>query len=376
MIVILTNIPSPYRTAFFDDLHAQAAEFGETVHVLYCAPTEPNRFWGYHPEEMKHPHTMMPGWHFQIRGWFSHLNLSVLKEIKRLKPTTLIVGGAWNTPTILLAALSRINPPPRRLFWSEGHAKAATHHTGPIAWVRRRCYQKYQAFAVPNQLSADWALSQVGEPKPIVFLPNSVDVDFYSRNDPSDRSLARKKLGLPEDIRLLVQVGTLCSRKGTLELAQAFLNLPQGERAKACLVFVGTGPLESELKALADKSDGGIQLLGQMDAEGVRQILLAANVFVLNTKKDPNPLSPIEASAAGLTVLLSSMAGNVKEIITAGDAGMIIDDPMNPTAALRWVLSRSDEELESIGQRARAHARNTFSTKAVAKRLLEQLSSW
>ncbi|NBR42860.1 MAG: glycosyltransferase [Verrucomicrobia bacterium] len=325
MIVILTNIPSPYRTAFFDDLHAQAAEFGETVHVLYCAPTEPNRFWGYHPEEMKHPHT------FQIRGLFTHLNLSVLRELKRLKPTTLIVGGAWNTPTILLAGLSRINPPPRRLFWSEGHAKAVAYRTGPIAWVRRRCYQKYQAFAVPNQLSADWALSQVGEPKPIVFLPNSVDVDFYSRNDPS---------------------------------------------AKARLVFVGTGPLESELKALADKSDGGIQLLGQMDAEGVRQILLAANVFVLNTKKDPNPLSPIEASAAGLTVLLSSMAGNVKEIITAGDAGMIIDDPMNPTAALRWVLSRSDEELESIGQRARAHARNTFSTKAVAKRLLEQLSSW
>jgi glycosyltransferase involved in cell wall biosynthesis len=105
----------------------------------------------------------------------------------------------------------------------------------------------------------------------------------------------------------------------------------------------------------------------------VRQILLAANVFILNTKKDSNPLSPIEASAAGLTVLLSSMAGNVKEIITAGDAGMIIDDPMNPTAALRWVLSRSDEELESIGQRARAHVRNTFSTKAVARGLLGQL---
>ena len=376
MIVILTNIPSPYRTAFFDDLHAQAAEFGETVHVLYCAPTEPNRFWGYHPEAMKHPHTMMPGWHFQIRGWFSHLNLSVLKEIKRLKPTTLIVGGAWNTPTILLAGLSRINPPPRRLFWSEGHANNGARRTGPIAWFRRRCYGKYEAFAVPNQLSADWALSQAGEPKPIVFLPNSVDVDFYSRNDPSDRSQSRRKLGLPEDIRLLVQVGRLSSLKGTLNLAQAFINLPQAERAKTRLAFAGTGPLESELKALADKSDGAIQLLGQMDTEGVRQILLAANVFILNTKKDSNPLSPIEASAAGLTVLLSSMAGNVKEIITAGDAGMIIDDPMNPTAALRWVLSRSDEELESIGQRARVLAQNTFSTKVVAKRLLEQLSSW
>ncbi len=374
MIVILTNIPSPYRTAFFDDLHQLSAEFGEKVHVLYCAPSEPNRFWGYHPEEMKHPHTMMPGWHIRFRGLFTHLNLSVLRELKRLKPTTLIVGGAWNTPTILLAGLSWVNPPPRRLFWSEGHAKAVTHRTGLIAWFRRHCYGKYEAFAVPNQLSADWALSQGGEPKPIVILPNSVDVDFYSRNDASDRSQARRKLGLPEDLRLLVQVGTLCSRKGTLELAHAFMDLARSERAKARLVFAGTGPLEAELKALAEKSEGGIRLLGQMDAEGVRQVLLAANVFVLNTKKDPNPLSPIEAAAAGLTILLSGMAGNVKEIITAGDAGMVIDDPMNPTVALRWVLARSDEELEAIGQRARAHARNTFSAKAVARGLLEQLA--
>lgn len=374
MIVILTNIPSPYRTAFFDDLHAQAAEFGETVHVLYCAPSEPNRFWGYHPEEMKHPHTMMPGWHIHVRGLFTHLNLSVLRELKRLKPTTLIVGGAWNTPTILLAGLSRVDPPPRRLFWSEGHAKAVTHRGGPIAWFRRRCYGKYDAFAVPNQLSADWALSQGGEPKPVILLPNSVDVDFYSRNDPSDRSHARRKLGLSEDVRLLVQVGTLCSRKGTLELAQAFLDLPVAERAKAKLLFVGTGPSEAELKVLAEKSEGGILLLGQKDAEGVREVLLAANVFVLNTKKDPNPLSPIEASAAGLTILLSGMAGNVKEIVTAGDAGMIIDDPLNPTAALHWVLARSDAELEAIGQRARTHARSTFSSKAVARGLLEQLA--
>ena len=373
MIVILTNIPSPYRTAFFDDLHHLSDEFGESIHVLYCAPSEPNRFWGYHPETMKHSHTMMPGWHFYFRSWFSHLNMSVLRELARLKPTTLIVGGAWNTPTILLAGLSRINPPPRRLFWSEGHAKAVTHRTGLIALFRRFCYGKYDAFAVPNQLSADWALSQGGEPKSVVILPNSVDVDFYARNDVSDRSQARRKLGLPEDLRLLVQVGTLSSRKGSLELAQAFMGLPRTERAKARLILVGTGPLEAELRALAEKSEGAIQLLGHMDAEGVRQVLLAANVFVLNTKKDPNPLSPIEAAAAGLTILLSGMAGNVKEIITAGDAGMIIDDPLNPTAALRWALTRSDEELEAIGQRARTHARSTFSTKAVARGLLEQL---
>lgn len=375
MIVILTNIPTPYRTAFFDDLHELSGQFGESVHVLYCAPSEPNRFWGYHPEAMKHPHTMMPGWHLKLRGWYAHLNPSVLRELRRLKPTTLIVGGAWNTPTILLAGLSRLNPPPRRVFWSEGHSLAVTYRAGLVAWFRRRCYGKYDAFAVPNQLSADWALSQGGATKPIIRLPNSIDVDFYSRNNHDDRNQARRKLGLPEDVRLLVQVGTLCSRKGTLELARAYIDIPRTERAKTALVFVGTGPSEAELRALAEKSDGGIIMLGQMSPDDVRQVLLAANVFVLNTKKDPNPLSPIEAASAGLTVLLSSLAGNVKEIITVGGAGMMIDDPMDPTEALRWALARSDEELEAIGNRGKILARNVFSTKAVARGLLEQLAS-
>jgi glycosyltransferase involved in cell wall biosynthesis len=113
-------------------------------------------------------------------------------------------------------------------------------------------------------------------------------------------------------------------------------------------------------------------LLGQLPPEEVRQVLWAADAFVLNTRLDPNPLSAIEASAAGLPVLMSAAAGNIHEIVEAPNAGFVIRDPADPTEALRAVLSASDEQLAAMGARAAANAQR-FDAMTVARSLIKQL---
>lgn len=374
MLVILTNIPTPYRTAFFDEVQAECFRRGEGFHVIYCAESEPNRFWGYDPAGMRHEHTMLRGLHPRLLGTVMHFNLGVISALRHLRPSTLVVAGAWNTPTMLLAGMNFLSPKPRRLFWSEGHAQAALRHSGIIPWVRRRAYRSYDGFAVPNRRSAEWALAQAGEKREVFSLPNSIDVDFYRRPDSAARSAARRELGLPEQARILVQVATLMPRKGTMELARAFLALNPAERAGAILVYVGTGPLASELAALAARSGGAIRMLGQQPPEGVRKALYAANVFVLNTRRDPNPLSPLEAGAAGLPSLLSSLAGNVDEVILDGQTGFVIPDPEDPSATLRRCLACNDEEIEAMGRRAAERVAAGFSASAVARSFLDQLA--
>ena len=51
MLVILTNIPTPYRTAFFNILNKELKNIEMEFHVLYCAKTEPRRFWDFKKEE-------------------------------------------------------------------------------------------------------------------------------------------------------------------------------------------------------------------------------------------------------------------------------------------------------------------------------------
>ena len=371
-LVVLTNIPTPYRTAFFDALAEAAACAGKRFHVLYCAKTEPGRHWPYEPAKMKHAHTVLRGFHPSLTGIHAHLNPGVLAELNLLKPDMLLLAGSWNTPTMLIAGLNIYSPAPRRFFWSEGHADAALHKSGLIAWLRRRVYRTFDGFAVPNAKSAEWAVAQAGSARPVVSLPNAIDAAFFKRPSGDARSQARRKLGLPVEGRVLVQVSALTERKGVLPLAKAFLGLSDADRAGARLVFVGEGEQRSELESLASQSAGSIRLLGQLPPEEVRQVLWAADAFVLNTRLDPNPLSAIEASAAGLPVVMSSAAGNISEIVEAPDAGFIIRDPANPTEALRSVLAASDAELAAMGALAATNAQR-FDAMSVARSLIKQL---
>ena len=371
-LVVLTNIPTPYRTAFFDALAEAAACAGKRFHVLYCAKTEPGRHWPYDPSKMKHAHMVLRGFHPSLTGIHAHLNPGVLAELNLLKPDTLILAGSWNTPTMLVAGLNIYSPPPRRFFWSEGHADAALHKSGLIAWLRRRVYRTFDGFAVPNARSAEWAVAQAGSPRQLVTLPNAIDAKFFARPSAASREEARRHLGLEGEGRVLVQVSALTARKGVLELANAFLRLPAAARRGAKLLFVGEGDQRSRLEALAAGSDGAIRVLGQLPPEEVRRVLWAADAFVLNTRLDPNPLSAIEASAAGLPIVMSAAAGNITEIVEAPNTGFVIRDPVDPTEALHAVLSASDEQLAAMGARAAANAQR-FDAPAVARSLVKQL---
>ncbi len=369
-LVVLTNIPTPYRTAFFDAVAAEAAQIGRGFHVLYCAETEPGRHWPYEPATMRHAHTVLRGVHPRLVGTTAHLNLGVLAALRELRPTTLLVAGAWNTPTMLLAASA--DGPCRRIFWSEGHAEAVLHREGLIAWARRRAYRSYDAFAVPNSRSAAWARAQAGEAKPIIELPNAIDTDFYRPASSEQKAAARRTLGLPAQARVLVQVGALTERKGPLPLARAFLGLPAAVRDDALLLLVGTGPQAAELQALAAASAGALRLLGQRDPAGVRTVLQAADAFVLNTFLDPNPLSPIEAAACGLPLVLSAKSGNIDELIIGPGLGCAIADPSDPGPALRTALAWSATQRETYGIAARRIAERDFSPSALARRLVQE----
>lgn len=372
-LVILTNIPTPYRTAFFDALAEEAARAGRRFHVLYCAKTEPGRHWPYDASKMCHPHTVLRGFHPSVAGIHAHLNPGVLAALNRLKPDTLIVAGSWNTPTTLLASQLLPWPNTRLFFWSEGHADAALYKGGLIAWMRRRIYRTFDGFAVPNKKSAEWALSQSGGTQRIFTLPNAIDAKFFARPSSTSRLEARRHLGLDAQGRVLVQVSALIRLKGVVELAESFLALPPSVRRGAKLLFVGEGDLRTPLESLALKSAGAIRLLGQLPPEEVRQVLWAADAFVLNTWLDSNPLSAIEAAAAGLPVIMSSAAGNVHEVVEAPKAGFVISDPSDPSAALRAVLAAPESELAEMGARAAEVARTQFDAPAVARSFLAQL---
>jgi glycosyltransferase involved in cell wall biosynthesis len=207
----------------------------------------------------------------------------------------------------------------------------------------------------------------------VVTLPNAIDAKFFARPSAASRQEARLYLGLEGEGRVLVQVSALTARKGVLELANAFLGLPAAERRGAKLLFAGEGELRAQLEALAAGSGGAIRVLGQLPPEEVRRVLWAADAFVLNTRLDPNPLSAIEAAAAGLPIVLSAAAGNVREVVEVPQTGFVIKHVADPSEALRAAFNASDAQLAEMGARAAELARTQFDATAVARSLVKQL---
>jgi glycosyltransferase involved in cell wall biosynthesis len=376
-LVFLTNIPAPYRCTFYNELAKKSARNGVGLTVLYCARTEPNRHWQISPSAFLHDAVFLDrGFHPTIRGVPFHFNFGVGLELRGLQPDLVVCAGSWNMPTNWLALRTARVIGAKVLFWSEGHADAVRNPVGPVAWMRRRFLRAYDAYAVPNRRSADWILGEARQEKPIVLLPNTVDGEFYRRHDARERQLARKKLDIPVSTRLLVQVSALEPWKGVRELLTAFVSLRSELTTGAMLVLVGDGSLRGNLQQSLDAAGHAdrVKVVGHVDQELVRQWLMAADAFALNTFRDPNPLAPIEASFAKLPLLLSARAGNHDELLTAA-TGFSIADPSNPGGVLERFFETEWDQLSRMGEAAYENAARTFAIDSVCTAFLEQLDA-
>jgi glycosyltransferase involved in cell wall biosynthesis len=376
-LVLLTNVPTPYRIAFFNVLHGTLQEYGAALTVLYCAEREPHRRWEVRLQDQSYPWRVLPGIHPTCKGWYPHLNPAIRSTLRELRPRWLMVAGAWNTPTMLLTVPRGLTSPAEpHIFWSEGHASAVLHPEGLIAGARRRVLSRYDAFAVPNGPSADFIRREVGPAAVILPLPNTVDDVLFGSVPEQDRSLLCRHYGLPDERVLFTVVAQLEERKGVLELSAAFEMLRPEDRRRAALVFVGDGSLRSNLSERARQLDpGSICVLGQLPQAEVRDVLAASDAFVLPTKRDPNPLSAIEAAFAGLPIIISRQAGNALDLVQAGRNGWLLETatPELIAEALRKFMRCTPETRRRMGRLSRDIAERGFRRDNVARRFVESL---
>jgi len=104
-LLLLTNIPTPYRTNFFNRLSEHLAANGGRLVVAYCARTEWNRDWPFIPEENRYEHHFIAGWSLKIGSLTLHFNPAVVSLLWRLRPTWLLLAGGGNMPPGIFSLL-------------------------------------------------------------------------------------------------------------------------------------------------------------------------------------------------------------------------------------------------------------------------------
>jgi glycosyltransferase involved in cell wall biosynthesis len=162
--------------------------------------------------------------------------------------------------------------------------------------------------------------------------------------------------------------------KGLVE----FINqIPENFADNNVWLIAGDGSLQNTLEETIVRKGLGqaVRLLGYVNHNKMPELYAAADIFLLPSLTDPNPLSAIEAAFAGLPLLISTRLGNFPELLQQGITGWGFD-PYNPKEtkqALMQAMTCSEAHLTKMSDQVKRVANDFFDCDTVCNRLLDFL---
>lgn len=324
-VVLLTEIPAPYRIPLFNALAERV-----DLRVVFLRERNPDRPFDLHRKELRFSWTMVPGVDFTAFGRWIVLNRRV---VHALRGADAVVLGGWNQPAFWTAmgwcALRRVPV----ILWVEstGHDQ----RTGRFDLVKRVLLSAAAGFVVPGAAASEYLESLGVDPARVTVAPNAVDTRIFG-------AARRARANGPCRI---VTVARLSPEKGVDVLLKAAAGLP------AEVVVAGAGPEEPRLRRLAGPN---VTFLGNVERDALPQVYADADIAVVPSRSDTWGMALNEAALAGLPLVASSVAGGSRELIEEGVNGFRV--PPGDADALRDALRLlvEDEALRrAAGSRSR-----------------------
>lgn len=378
---VVMNIPSPYRVHLFTEMYRQLQARGIEFHVHFLSDMKRGheaRPRAWHNPKMEFPYTYWRD--YGIRHY--HFNPGLLLHLLFHKPDYLLSGTPFDTfTTILLPFVARKSS---RCTWTEGNTKTTGQMTGFKGWFKRFIFSKYPLVAVPGVEGQRYvALHQehtrMRMPLPIL-LPNLVDEKrFKPRSEwPADEiANVRHALGADNDIKVCIIPARLEWFKGLLEFINALPSV--NDLLSWRIIIMGQGSLKSQIKDLVTQR-GLKEIISIMDYVAYSEMpkyYAAADLFLLPSMHDPNPLTVVEAAHSGLPLAVSILAGNVDEAVTPERNGWrlpVLDDE-GYRRVLAEVFSASLEDLRKKGLVSKDNNAKFWDTKGSVSRFLDKYIS-
>lgn len=375
-LVLLTNILTPFRIHFYDLLYEECQRQGIEFSVLVMAAREPGRVWEYETFQRQYT-TLLKG--ILIRkfniDWIFNTNVS--STLQALRPDIVVCAGSYLNPSVWQALRLAKTHPYKILFWSESHLKEQRNYgTVKLALrekVRHGVLNQFDGFWFAGQLSRKFLERYISGPKEYIFVPNLVENNKYycaTKYSQAEKNEIKRKLRIPTAKKVLLCPARLSPEKGHLE----FLRLVSKTQQKANFVLLvsGEGPLREDIQQTAEQENLDVRLLGFQDQDTMVGLYAIADLFVLPSLSDPNPLTCIEACWAGKPLLVSEHVGNNPELVQEGRNGVVFSY-QNQEAAVKKIESLmewSPEQLHDAGQISLKIAKQCYNSERAVHRIV------
>ncbi|HEY3497946.1 MAG TPA: glycosyltransferase family 4 protein [Polyangiaceae bacterium] len=230
-----------------------------------------------------------------------------------------VLAGLLGVPAVVkvhgsdLNVLAELPGPRRRMEWALPRAARVVAVSRPLGEV---------------------AASLGVERDRIDIVKNGIDRELFR---PRDRAAARRALGLPADVPIVLYVGHLAKAKGALDLIRAF-SIGRDALGGAQLVMLGDGADQAACRDLCAELGVRASLVGAQPHARVPEWLAACDLLALPSWAEGTPNVVLEALASGRRVVASSVGG-IPDVIDKKELGALV--PPRDPAALASALAEA-----------------------------------
>lgn len=240
---------------------------------------------------------------------------------------------------------------------------SATGTRGRKVGYRRSDWLPDRVTAVSESVANAYLSERMVSERTLTVLPNGVDVEKW-KPDAVLRAAIRRKLGLENEF-LWLAAGRLELVKDYPLLLRAFAGIP----ASAYLVIAGSGPLEADLRSLAQQLEleKRVRFLGF--EPDVRRWMQAADGFVLSSRWEGLPMGLLEASACALPIVATNVPGSW-EVVVHGYSGLLsgAGDVRALAAAMTRLMQTPSTVRRAMGERAQQMMIERFDLERILER--------
>lgn len=357
-IILITNIPTPYRIPLFNELDKQFKQNGYSFLVVFGGLGYPRRKWEIDMTTCK----------FDFVVLNSNSNLSVEKEkvrfcysgiwniIKKENPSVIITNGfSIATTKIWFRSFSSKIP---YIIWSGAVLQRSSKISIFNKILRSFLTDRATRFIAYGTKAKEYLISLGADSNKIHISINTVDIDYYILNTMSfknNQNQVKKRI---------LYIGHLTEGKRIDNLFYA-IKLLSIQRKDIILDIIGDGPEKHNLKIAADKLQISqyVKLHGFKQKEYIINFLKKADCFVFPSVYDIWGLVLNEAMASGLPCISSIYSGATIDLIEHEKTGFAMDFSKHNEVAekINWILNNPDES-RAIGKNARKFITKNCST--------------
>jgi len=254
------------------------------------------------------------------------------------------------------------------LRWMAGVPSIATAHSRhfQLHWMFND-----QVVAVSDSTRRYHQWRNLVRPSRIVTVHNFIDHHRISEVRDDARERMRTSLGLGQSDLVIGVTGTVGPRKGLIYLVKAMPKILAAVPQARLLAVGATDNVQymEETKSTARKLGVESSIIWTGHREDVHELLAATDLFALPSLEESLPLAILEAMAAGLPVVATTVGG-IPECVSHGETGALVPPADSDALAEAIVAIVRDPALQRrFGKAARKRVLQSFSPESQTARM-------